>query len=149
MTINEMAVEKLNSLIKVNADRKKGYQKAKDHTEDPTLKSLFEQYSMQSGKNIADLKLGVEHYGGVPDNNTTIKGDVYRAWMDVMDGLTTNARKTVLDNCESGEDAAVSSYNKVLEDVHDIDNNMMGTIHKQIQDIVKAHDHIKSLRDKA
>lgn len=149
MTTNERAVEQLNKLIVVNTDRKEGYMKAKEHTEDPSLTALFDEYATQSGKNVADLNLAIERYGGIANDTTSIKGDVYRAWMDLKDAMTTNARKTVLSNCERGEDAALSSYNKVLEDVHEIDNNMMGTMTMQKDDLLKAHDHIKSLRDSA
>lgn len=149
MTTNENAVAKLNRLIEVNADRQEGYMKARENTDDPSLKSLFEQNAIQSGKNVADLELAVEGYGGVANNHTSIAGDVYRAWMDVKDAVSTNARKTVLASCERGEDTAVSTYEKILADEHDIDNNMLGTITRQKQEISKAHDQIKSLRDSA
>lgn len=44
---NESAVAKLNRLIEVNTDRKEGYLKAKENIDDPSLKTLFDQYALQ------------------------------------------------------------------------------------------------------
>ena len=149
MTTNEKTIEKLNELIQINEDRKEGYRKAREQSEDLSLQSLFDQFANQSGKNIVDLGVAVESYGGVPNNDTSISGDAYRAWMDVKDALTTNQRKTVLASCERGEDAAVGTYRNVLKDSEALDNNLIGLISMQSRDIEKAHDQIKSLRDSA
>lgn len=149
MTNNEKIIDKLNTLIQINEDRKEGYQKAWEHSDDLTLKTLFDQYSKQSGQNIVDLGMAVESYGGIPNESTSISGDAYRAWMDIKDALTTNERKTVLASCERGEDAAVGTYQNVLSESQELDNNLVGVITMQHRDIEKAHDHIKSLRDSA
>lgn len=149
MTTDEKTVERLNELIQINEDRKEGYRKAREQSEDLSLQSLFDQYANQSGKNIVDLGVAVESYGGVPTTATSISGDAYRAWMDVKDALTTNQRKTVLASCERGEDAAVGTYKNVLKDSEQLDNNLIGLITMQSRDIEKAHDQIKSLRDSA
>ncbi|HTN35635.1 MAG TPA: PA2169 family four-helix-bundle protein [Arachidicoccus sp.] len=147
MTTIENTVDLLNRLVQVNEDRKQGYQKALDKAGDPTLKALFDQYAKQSGKYIVDLGLVIESYGGIPTEKTTIAGDVYRAWMDVKDVMTTNERKSTLESCERGEDAALSTYKKVIEDMGEVDNNILGTLAFQQEHIEMAHDHIKSLRD--
>ncbi|HTN36117.1 MAG TPA: PA2169 family four-helix-bundle protein [Arachidicoccus sp.] len=149
MVTNEEAVDLLNDLIQVNEDRKLGYQKARENLDDLTLKTLFDQYSKQSGRYIVDLGLAVESFGGVPIEKTTIGGDVHRAWMDVKDVLSTNIRKTVLESCEGGEDAALRTYKKVVESGKEIERDILNTITLQRRDIQKAHDHIKDLRDSA
>lgn len=149
MTTNEKVVNKLNALIQINEDRKEGYRKAWEQSDDLALKSLFDQFSKQSGLNIVDLGMAVESYGGIPAESTSISGDAYRAWMDIKDALTTNQRKTILASCERGEDAAVGTYKDVLSDSQDLDNNLIGTITMQSRDIEKAHDQIKALRDSA
>ncbi|GAB3361232.1 PA2169 family four-helix-bundle protein [Arachidicoccus ginsenosidivorans] len=149
MTTSDKVVDLLNSLIQINEDRKEGYQKAWEHSDDLNLKTLFDQYSKQSGRYIVELGTAVESYGGVPAERTSISGDAYRAWMDIKDALTTNQRKTVLASCERGEDAAVSTYKDALEDSQELDNNLVGVITMQYRDIEKAHDQIKTLRDSA
>lgn len=149
MTTNDKAVDKLNRLIQANMDRKEGYQKAWDTLDDPSLKSSFEQYSKQSEQYIADLRLAVDSYGGVPDEKTTVGGDIHRAWMGVKDALSTNERKSVLESCEKGEDSALATYKDVMEAGDEIDNNMLGSLTLQRREIERAHDHIKHLRDSA
>jgi len=149
MTTNENIVDKLNSLIQINEDRKEGYQKAWEQSDDLNLKTLFDQFSKQSARYIVDLGMAVESYGGIPAESTSISGDAYRAWMDIKDALTTNSRKTVLASCERGEDAAVGTYRDVLKESQELDNNLIGVITMQSRDIEKAHDQIKALRDSA
>jgi len=149
MTTNDKVVDLLNSLIQINEDRKEGYQKAWEHSDDLNLKTLFDQYSKQSARYVVELGTAVESYGGVPAEGTSISGDAYRAWMDIKDALTTNQRKTVLASCERGEDAAVKTYKDALDESQQLDNNLVGVITMQYRDIEKAHDQIKTLRDSA
>jgi len=149
MTTNDKVVDLLNSLIQINEDRKEGYQKAWEHSDDLNLKTLFDQYSKQSARYVVELGTAVESYGGVPAERTSISGDAYRAWMDIKDALTTNQRKTVLASCERGEDAAVKTYKDALDESQQLDNNLVGVITMQYRDIEKAHDQIKTLRDSA
>lgn len=149
MTINEKLVDKLNSLIQINEDRKEGYLKAWEQTEDLSLKTLFDQFSKQSARNIVDLGMAVESNGGIPAERTSISGDVYRAWMDIKDALANNQRKSVLASCERGEDAAVGTYRDVLADGRDLDSNLIGLITTQSLAIETAHDQIRALRDRA
>ena len=149
MTTNEMNIEKLNRLIQINEDRKAGYLKAYEQTDEPDLKALFDKYSKQSGMYIVDLGVAVESYGGVPTDKSSLTGDMYRAWMDIKEALATNERKAVLESCERGEDAAVSTYSDVLEDSMELDQNLIGIITMQAREIGHAHDEIKALRDSA
>ena len=109
MTTNEKSIDLLNKLIQVNEDRKEGYQKAMENTADMDLKSLFDQYSKQSGQYIVELSTAVGSTGGIPKEKTTVAGDMYRGWMDVKSSLSSNERKAVLESCEKGEDSALST----------------------------------------
>src|SRR5690606_1287048 len=44
------------------------------------------------------------------EQGTTTSGALYRAWMDVKAVFTGHDRKSVLENCEFGEDAAQKAY---------------------------------------
>lgn len=149
MTTNEKSIDLLNKLIQVNEDRKEGYKKAMENTADMDLKSLFDQYSKQSGQYVVELSTAVETTGTIPKQKTTVAGDVHRGWMDVKSSLSSNERKSVLESCERGEDSALATYNDVLEERSQIDAALLNTVDAQHVDIKKAHDQIKTLRDGA
>lgn len=68
--------------------------------------------------------------------------------MDVKAVFTGGDRKTVLSNCERGEDAAQNAYQAALDD-NDVMPETKTLISKQKQDLLKSHNEIKALRDAA
>lgn len=148
--INEHAAEVINDLVKINNDRIEGYETAIKETKDGDndLKSLFQsmkQDSMQLKQELANI---LSKYGEEPEKGTRTDGKIYRAWMDVKATFSGNSRKSVLENCEYGEDAAQKAYKSALSD-SDLPQEVKTVIVSQ-QSILKAdHDKIRQLRDAA
>ena len=80
------------------------------------------------------------------DDGTTTSGKIYRAWMDVKALFTGNDHQTILNNCEYGEDAAQKAYNEALK-TDNLPAYLYALINRQKDELKKAHDEIKSLRD--
>lgn len=148
---HKACIEALNDLIKINNDRIEGYQKATNELkdgQDSDLKSLFSSMISESQQYKRELQDLVTEYGGETVDGTTASGKFYRAWMDVKAMFTGGDRKTVLNNCEAGEDAAQRAYKMALED----DEVMVRTkdlIGQQKSAMRTSHDKIKALRDAA
>lgn len=138
--------ETLNDLIEINNDRIAGYNKASGETDDSDLKTLFTKYSTQSQKLVTELRKLVHAEGSEPADGTTVKGKLYRTWMDVKSKFTGKDRKSVLSSCEYGEDAAQKAYTTALEE-DDLSNEVRLLIEKQKMELREAHDHVKQLRD--
>ena len=116
MPIIDKQTRLLNDLILINNDRVVGYQKAMEELkkEDSDLKLLFQEMKRQSKNYITDLTLEVTKAGHKVEKGTTNAGKIYRVWMDVKAFFGGFDRKIVLDNCEDGEDAALTAYNDAL-----------------------------------
>lgn len=140
--------EILNDLIQINNDRVTGYQKATEElaAEDGDLKSLFAQMIRQSNQHKAALTQEVQVLGAMAETGTTTSGKIYRAWMDLKAAFSGGDRKTVLNNCEFGEDAAQKAYQTAL-DTEGLSANLRSTIADQKADLRSSHDQIKALRD--
>src|SRR5688572_26231316 len=97
----------LNDLIRINHDRVVGYEKAIEELkpEDADLKALFQRYITESRQYAQELTQEVTRLGGNPADGTTNSGKIYRVWMDLKSAISGKDRKTILDNCEFGEDA--------------------------------------------
>ena len=140
--------EILNDLIQINNDRINGYQNAlkelKD--EDADLKQLFVSMIDQSHTCKMELATEVAANGSDIETGTTNSGKIYRAWMDVKAVFTGHDRKTVLANCEFGEDAAQKAYKTALAD-----EGLPAYVHTIVSDqqakLKTSHDTIKALRD--
>ena len=67
--------------------------------------------------------------------------------MDLKAAVMSNDRKATLSSCEFGEDAAKKHYEDALQNAEDIPSEAMTVIRKQNEELKKAHDRIKVLRD--
>ncbi len=145
---NSVNAEILNDLIQINNDRIEGYEKAMKELEpgDSDLKALFVKMIGESHKHKMALATEVQTLGQDAETGTTGSGKIYRAWMDVKAVFTGHDRKTILNNCEFGEDAAQKAYKTALE--MKIFLQIFGRLFQSRRCELKAsHDQIKSLRD--
>ena len=146
---NEKVIGVLNDLIRINHDRVVGYEKAIEELkdEDADLKVLFQRYIMQSRECGQELTTEVSRLGGNPADGTTNSGKVYRVWMDLKATITGHDRKTVLDNCEFGEDAAQKAYDTALNTDVDLEPSIRDVIVREKAILKSGHDEVKRLRD--
>lgn len=148
---HKACIEALNDLIKINNDRIEGYQRAINELpdgQDTDLKALFTGMVSESNGYKRELQQLVTEYGGETADGTTASGALYRAWMDVKALFTGGDRKTILSNCEAGEDAAQKAYKTALGD-ENIMTKTKDLIYQQKSSMRTSHDKIKSLRDSA
>ena len=147
-TTTELTTTVLNDLVEINNDRIVGYEKAikelKDSDSD--LKVLFTGMIAESHTYKMALATEISALGSDIDNGTTNSGKIYRAWMDVKALFTGHDRKTVLANCEFGEDAAQKAYKMALES-ETLPAHIRELISSQKAALKESHDKIKSLRD--
>ena len=139
----------LNDLIRINNDRIVGYERALDELkpEDADLKTLFQRYITTSREYVQELTQEVSRLGADPADGTTNSGKIYRVWMDLKTAVTGKDRKTILDNCEFGEDAAQKSYDMALNSDEDLEPSLRDLIVRQKATLKTGHDEVKRLRD--
>lgn len=144
----ENTIDVLNSLIVINNDRIEGYKTALKETKDADLQKLFVQFEKTSTLCLGELTTEVGRLGGTADEGTRATGKFFRGWMELKAALTTNERKTVLDSCEYGEDAALKTYEKAQEDHKaDLSEEQQFMLNTQYKCIKADHDCVKAMRD--
>lgn len=151
MENREKQVDVLNDLIRINNDRVRGYEKATENlkTNDPDLTSMFSNFQRESRENEQELRSAVNRLGGEPAADTTISGKIYRGWMDVKEKFGGDDRKSILESCEFGEDAAQQAYKSALEEAEELSPEIKEIITRQQRSLRGAHDQVRSLRDRA
>lgn len=150
MVSNEKVTGVLNDLIEINNDRIVGYEKAIEElkSEDADLSTLFQRYIAESRQYAQELSHEITRLGGSPTTGTTNSGKIYRVWMDLKAVVTGHDRKTVLENCEFGEDAAQKAYDMALNsDDTQLDTPLRDLLVRQKAQLRIGHDEVKRLRD--
>lgn len=139
----------LNDLIKINNDRIEGYQRALEETKDTDvdLKAMCKQMVDQSMKYVNELTQEVARLGEDATTSTTISGKAYRVWMDLKAAVSGHSRKSVLENCEFGEDVAQKAYDAALESDSYMTTEIRQLIANQKSELKTAHDTVRNYRD--
>ena len=148
MKTTDKAAEILNDLVQINNDRIEGYEKAIENlkAEDSDLKSVFVSMIDESRKCKMALSNELNVFRKDTDESSTTSGKLYRAWMDVKAVFTGHNRKSILENCEFGEDAAQKAY-KDASNEENLPANLKSMILEQKAVLRQSHDKIKQLRD--
>jgi uncharacterized protein (TIGR02284 family) len=150
MENNKAAIETLNDLILINNDRIEGYENALKELsgDDDNLRPLFLEMIDQSHRFKLQLGTEVEVLGSDIEQGTSTSGKLHRTWLEVKAAFSGHSEKSILDDCEFGEDAIKKSYQSALED-DTLPAYLRDTLEDQLASLMDSHDEIKALRDNA
>lgn len=143
--MNETPSKAINDLIGTLKDGELGFRTAADDATSLDLKRTFGDYSTQRANFSRTLQALVVRAGEEPEQNGSVAGALHRGWINTKVAVTSRTDLSILEECERGEDSAVSTYREALADSN------LGTAREVIENqfslIQTAHDHIRSLRD--
>ncbi|TSD63948.1 PA2169 family four-helix-bundle protein [Inquilinus sp. KBS0705] len=149
METTEKSVEVLNDLIEINNDRIDGFERAAKELgdADADLKAIFSKFANDSRNNVQELSACVGAVGGELETGNSVSGTLHRTWLDVRATFSGHDRKSILDECERGEDAIKKAYRDALSEENGLTLDHIQVLQRQQQVINEGHDSIKALRD--
>ena len=149
METTDKSVEILNDLIEINNDRIAGFEHASKGLEsnDLDLKAIFDDMQAESAENVQELSASVNAAGSEVESGTSASGTIHRTWLDVKATFSGHDRKSILDECERGEDVIKKAYKSALDADSGLSSEYYELVASQQQGINAAHDKIKALRD--
>ena len=141
-------ISTLNSLIETLKDGQEGFKQAAEAVKDPSLKSLFSEFSLQRSQFAGELQAEALQMGeSEPEESSSASGAMHRAWINLKSAVTSGDDHAILAECERGEDSAVKEYKEAMEE--DLSSPVSDLISRQYARVQSAHDCIKQLRDAA
>jgi len=139
----------LNDLIEINNDRIKGFERALNDVEDDAeLRAIFTEKIGESHQFKLALAKEVEVLGSDAETGNSFSGTLHRTWLDLKAKFTGHDDKSILEECEFGEDAIKKAYNEALKDEH-LPAYIRDILNDQLDVLIASHDEIKALRDSA
>ena len=139
-------VSTINSLIETLKDGQEGFRQAAEAVKDASLKSLFNQFSLQRARFAGELQSEAVQLGeSEPETDSSTSGSLHRAWINIKSAITSGDDHAILAECERGEDSAVKEYREAMDE--DVTAPVRDVIARQFQEVQQAHDRIKALRD--
>ena len=143
---NDAKVSK--NIVEVLEDGKKGFDHAADKLAESNradLAPMFREFSEQRAGFAAELTTMAAAYGDEIDEHGSVKGTIHRGWMAVKDALSGSDPDGILDAAEQGEDHAVDSYKKALDE--HISPELKDVLRRQMGTVQATHDQVKALRN--
>ncbi|MBC8986338.1 PA2169 family four-helix-bundle protein [Pedobacter sp. N36a] len=117
METNKEIISDLKGLVNIVNDGKEGYESASEATYSKELKAVFLKYAAQRAAFAVELKNHIAQHGGNSDNEEGgILGVLHRTWIDIKQAISSKEDTAILEAIETGENAALEKYDKVLED---------------------------------
>lgn len=139
----------LEDLVETLEDGREGFQKAAERLGDdgfPDLAQRMIQFSDQRARLSAELReIGLTE-GIELEGQGTVTGAMHRGWISLKDALTGDSPHAVLAAAETGEDHAVTEFEKALQD-QDLPVDWRPVITAQADAVRSAHDEVRALRD--
>ena len=142
---NDNVISACRELAHFIEDGHRGYKKAADETRDARLKSFCLRQSEQRASFLNELNGIITHYGGSPEDSGTVKGALYRQFMDVKAGLTGNDDVSIINSCIFGEEWAIKAVHDALDEELPLD--VRASIEKQHTVCHAALTELKAMKD--
>jgi len=116
MTTIDKSIEVLNDLIEINNDRVAGFTHATRELQEKELdvRNLFMELRNQSRENVHALGRAIHKSGGKVEMAMSGGATLHRVWLDLKCSFTGHSRKSILSECERGEDAIKKAYQVAL-----------------------------------
>jgi len=147
MAQQKETISTINDLIETLKDGQEGFRQAAEAVEDPELKSLFNEYSLQRARFAGELQSDAIGLGeSNPEKRSSAAGAMHRAWIDLKSAITKHDDHAILAECERGEDSAIKEYQTAMEE-EELAAPVREVISRQYAEVKRAHDRIKQLRD--
>lgn len=137
----------LQELLLFVNDRIAGYKRAVDESKDAELTGYYKQLVSQSQQFANQLNQHLRQLGGGRETGTTLKGKLYRRWMDAKATVTGSDEKAILAANVYGEEWALKAYQDAL-DSQSLTGQLRQEVERQFEKSQQTYDKLKKLEGK-
>ena len=144
---DDNTISTLNTLIETCKDGQEGFKQAAEGIRRSDVKTVFYELGQQRAKFAGELQTLVRELGGDPETTSSTAGALHRGWINIKSLVTGKDDAAILNEAERGEDFAKKAYKDALAQT--LPANVLTIVQKQADQVMKAHDKIRDLRDSA
>ncbi len=145
--VSDSETETLHELLLFVNDRVEGYQRAVDESQDAELRGYYKQLVSQSQQFSNSLNQYLRQKGGGRETSTTLKGKLYRRWMDAKAAVTGNDEKAILGSNVYGEEWAIKAYKEALGS-QALTGQLRQEVERQYEKSQQTYDKLQKLQEK-
>lgn len=132
----------LRELLYFVNDRIEGYQRAVNESQDAQKRGYYKQLVSQSQRFANELNAYLRELGGGRETSTTLKGKLYRRWMDAKAAVTGSDEKAILGANIFGEEWALKAYEDALSS-QSLTGELRQEVERQYAQSQKTYEELK------
>lgn len=137
LAYDEDMIKQLNQLITLHRDAEDGYRAASDLVPNPSLQTMFMQYSAQHQRFVFELAEIVVQMGGDPDQVN---------WRGKWSQRQATQIGAILSDDEYHTQCILQHYQRVLDHAT-LPSYVRQVLSQQSADLSKIHQHLRDLRN--
>jgi uncharacterized protein (TIGR02284 family) len=142
-TPRDSAALALAEIVRVCEDGERGYRAAGYGVAKPGYQLLFARYAAERARFARTIDEAVRMVGLDSPDEGSVLGSLHRGWLNAVSIIARGSPKTVLRQCQRGEDAALKTYRAALR--AELPADVREVIQEQYEAIKKARAEIASL----
>lgn len=134
-------------LVETLKDGERGFSAAAEKLRDddhPQWATAMQRLAEQRAGFRRDIVAMGHAYGDDVDESGSAAAALHRGWLSLKDALTGDDAGSVLGAAVTGENHAVSEYEKALE--RDLSGGFREVVERQLAAVVAARDEVKALQ---
>ena len=139
-------IDTLNDLIETCKDGEYGFRTSSEHAKAPELKTLLLDRANDCQRGASELQSLVTQLGGEADTGGSALGAMHRGWVAVKATLSSYDDKAIMEECERGEDTALTSYRNAL--AKPLPPQVQAVVDRQYQGVKRNHEQVRELRNR-
>jgi uncharacterized protein (TIGR02284 family) len=147
MATHEETISTLKSLIGTCIDGEHEFRWSSDHLQAQDIRRVCLSRAEDCHRAAAELRALVTEMGGFAEGRGTATGALHRGWLVVVSALSSQKDKTILEQTEIGESAALHRYRKAL--AHKLTPAARTLVEEQLSGVERHRDQLRSLRKRA
>ena len=135
-------------LVETLKDGRAGFTAAAERlrgSDEPELAATMQRLAEQRAQFAGEIVAMGHDYGDDVDESGSAAGALHRGWLKVKDAVTGDDAGSVLGAAVTGEDHAVSEYEKALGE--DLSDGFRSVLQRQHASVVAARDEVSQLQD--
>ncbi|MCJ8165847.1 PA2169 family four-helix-bundle protein [Pontibacter sp. E15-1] len=146
-TNNERTIDVLQELNQFVNDRMEGYKHAAEETKNPAHKSFYKDLIQESKSFSNEINSTLSSFGGEREEGTTMKGKIFRGWMDVKATVTGNDEESIVESNIYGEEWAQKAYNDALDHKAELPQNVVQMVEKQKNSSLATCERLRQMKE--
>lgn len=137
-------------LVETLKDGERGFARAAEKLQDgdhPEWVGTLQRFTEQRAEFRREIVALGHDYGEDVDESGTVAATLHRGWISLKDALTGDDPTAVLKAASTGEEHAVTEYEKALQ--QDLSDGFREVVSRQHAAVVGARDEVAALQAKA